>query len=140
MECSAGREASHRCRSSTPLRRVTRLPVVQTTKSSGFIGGAEVGTNYQIGKLVVGLEADWAGGDINGTSSSSFAAGLLNRSIGANTTWTGTVATRIGIAHDRWLVYGKAGSAFEHTNFTDTWTAVGCLSFPGQVPPHAPDG
>jgi outer membrane immunogenic protein len=107
------------------------VPVVQTTKSNGFIGGAEVGTNYQIGKLVVGLEADWTGGDIKGTSSSNFAAGLINRSIGANTTWTGTVATRIGIAHDNWLVYGKAGSAFEHTNFTDNWTAVGLPLFSG---------
>jgi outer membrane immunogenic protein len=41
------------------------------------------------------------------------------------------VATRIGIAHDRWLVYGKAGSAFEHTGFTDNWTAAGAPLFSG---------
>jgi hypothetical protein len=34
------------------------VPVVQPTFSSGFIGGVEGGLRYQLGKLVVGTEAD----------------------------------------------------------------------------------
>jgi opacity protein-like surface antigen len=34
------------------------VPVTQTTSNSGFIGGIEGGDRYQLGKLVVGWEAD----------------------------------------------------------------------------------
>jgi outer membrane immunogenic protein len=44
------------------------VPVVQTTDSSGFIGGIEGGDRYQFGKLVVGWEADMTWGNMNGTS------------------------------------------------------------------------
>jgi len=106
------------------------VPVTQTTNSSGFLGGVQAGTNYQIGKLVVGVEADWDWSNINGTNSTAFTSGFIpglaiTRSLGANTDWTGTATTRIGIAHDHWLFYGKAGAAWAHTNYTDTWTAPG---------------
>src|SRR5579864_7307749 len=39
----------------------------QTTTSSGFIGGIEGGSNYQLGKLVVGWEGDFLWGNINGS-------------------------------------------------------------------------
>jgi outer membrane immunogenic protein len=103
------------------------VPVTQTTDSSGFIGGVEGGMRYQLGKLVVGTEADITWGHVNGTSTTSFgppgAAGLLTRSITANSNWIGTATNSIGIAHDRWLIYGKAGVAWTHTNYTDNWVA-----------------
>ena len=101
-------------------------PIVQTVNGSGFIGGVEIGSNYQFGKLIIGWEADWTGGDIKGTNTASFAtlAGIPEtRTISANTDWTATVASRVGIAHNNWMLYGKAGTAFAHTNFTDNWTA-----------------
>jgi len=95
---------------------------LQTTSSSGFIGGIEGGSNYQIGKLVVGWEADWLWGGINGTSNSTFGpvGAPVTATIMTNTPWTGTVTSRVGIAHDRWLAYGKAGVAYEHSTFTGT--------------------
>ena len=42
-------------------------PVVQTNKPSAFIGGVEIGSRYQFGKLVVGWEGDVTWGDINNT-------------------------------------------------------------------------
>jgi outer membrane immunogenic protein len=105
------------------------VPVVQTTTSSGFIGGVEGGDRYQFGKLVVGWEADMTWGGVNGTSTTTFSPigvppGIFNltRSITTNTNWTGTAVSTLGIAHDRWLIYGKAGVAWEHTNYTDNWT------------------
>lgn len=115
------------------LGTILGVPATQTTNSSGFLGGVQAGANYQIGRLVVGGEIDWDWSGINGTNTSALApliailppANALNRSITANTDWTGTATTRIGIAHDHWLFYGKAGAAWAHTNYTDTWTISG---------------
>jgi outer membrane immunogenic protein len=110
------------------------VPVIQTTDSSGFIGGVEGGLRYQLGKLVVGTEGDITWGSVNGTSTTSFGpAGvpnLLTRSITADSKWIGTATNSIGIAHDRWLIYGKAGVAWTHTNYTDNWVASAGGSLP----------
>ena len=105
-------------------------PVIQTTDSSGFIGGVEGGDRYQFGKLVIGWEADMVWGNLNGTSTTTFGPvgvppAIFSRSINANTNWTGTATSSVGIAHDRWLVYGKAGVAWAHTDYTDNWTDRG---------------
>jgi outer membrane immunogenic protein len=87
----------------------------RTTTSSGFIGGIEGGSNYQIGKLVVGREGDILWGGINGTNTTGFTfAGFpATATLTVDTPWTATVTSRVGIAHDRWLAYGKAGVAYD---------------------------
>jgi outer membrane immunogenic protein len=105
------------------------VPAIQTTNSSGFIGGVEGGSNYQFGNLVVGWEGDITWGGINGTSISGFGApllppGVLSRAITADTNWTATATSRVGIAHNNWLLYGKAGVAWAHTDYTDNWAAT----------------
>jgi outer membrane immunogenic protein len=107
------------------------VPVVQTTDSSGFIGGVEGGERYQFGKLVIGWEADMTWGNMNDTSTTTFSpngvpAGVfsLSRSISADTKWVGTATSTVGIAHDRWLVYGKAGVAWAKTDYTSNWTGT----------------
>jgi outer membrane immunogenic protein len=37
----------------------------------------------------------------------------------------------VGIAHDRWLIYGKAGVAWAKTDYTDNWAIVGVPLFSG---------
>ena len=104
---------------------LVNVPVIQTTNSSGFIGGIEGGDRYQFGKLVIGWEADWVWGNQNSTSTTTFgpvfAPAILTRAIGANTKWQGTATSTVGIAHDRWLIYGKAGVAWAHFDYTDNW-------------------
>jgi outer membrane immunogenic protein len=111
------------------------VPVIQTTTSSGFIGGIEGGDRYQFGKLVIGWEADWTWGNTNGTSTTTFgpffAPGILTRTLTADTKWTGTATSTVGIAHDRWLIYGKAGVAWAKTDYTDNWAIVGFPLFTG---------
>lgn len=107
------------------------VPPVQTTDSSGILGGLQAGWNYQIGRLVLGTELDFSWADVNGTSTSTFAAGIvgpgtsISRSLTANTDWMGTSTVRLGYAHDRWMFYSKAGAAFAHTNYTSTWLGNG---------------
>src|SRR5713101_8901982 len=74
-------------------------------------------------------------GNVNGTSTTNFgpvgAAGIFSRSINVNSKWTGTATSSVGIAHDRWLIYGKAGVAWSHSDYTDNWTIVGVPLFAG---------
>jgi outer membrane immunogenic protein len=88
----------------------------------------------QLGKLVVGWEADIIWGDVSGTSTTTFSpigtpANLFNltRSFTTNNTWMATSVSTIGIAHDRWLIYGKAGIAYTHVNYTDNWIGGGAI-------------
>jgi len=103
------------------------FPVVQTTTGSAFIGGIEGGDRYQFGKLVIGWEADMAWGNVGGTSSTTFGPSFFppltfNRTLDTSVKWTGTATSSIGIAHDRWLIYGKAGAAWAHLDDTDNST------------------
>jgi outer membrane immunogenic protein len=107
------------------------VPVVQTTDSSGVIGGIQGGWNYQFGRFVLGTELDFSWADVNGTSTSTFAPAILgpgtsiSRSLTANTDWIGTSTLRLGYARDRVLFYSKVGAAFAHTNYTSTWVGNG---------------
>jgi outer membrane immunogenic protein len=75
---------------------------------SGFLGGGQVGYNYQVGQWVFG--AEW---DISATSlSKSFDFGMIHAE--SSLDWISTFAGRAGYAFDRWLVYGKLGAAWAH--------------------------
>jgi outer membrane immunogenic protein len=112
-------------------------PVIQTTRNSSFIGGVEGGDRYQFGKLVIGWEADMVwGSNNNATSTTAFGSldvppGIVSRSLSADTKWAGTATSTVGIARDRWLIYGKAGVAWAKTDFTDNWTVAGVPLFSG---------
>ena len=93
--------------------------------SSGFLGGGQVGFNYQINpQWVLGVEADIAGTTIKDSVNASFvfssAPGFppTFATTGASVSldWVSTLAARFGYAFDRWLVYGKAGAAWAHSS------------------------
>jgi outer membrane immunogenic protein len=81
-----------------------------------FIGGGQIGGNYQIGSFVIGGEwdFDWAGNNNGGT-------GVVIPGVGTivvtnNNRWITTVAARFGLAVDHWLFYGKAGGGWVGNN------------------------
>lgn len=104
----------------------------------GFVGGGQVGYNYQMGNFVIGLEGDIQYTDFgNNRRGSAFAtygsngnlvgpanvgsagnvAFFNNNTLGANRSdFFGTVRGRIGYAMDRVLVYGTGGAAFRDLN------------------------
>jgi outer membrane immunogenic protein len=84
--------------------------------SSGFLGGGQVGYNYQINQWVLGVEADIAGTTIK-DSFTVFAPGVIATGT-ASLDWVSTLAPRFGYAFDRWLVYGKFGGAWAHSSFS----------------------
>jgi outer membrane immunogenic protein len=114
------------------------VPVIQSTNPSAFIGGVEGGSRYQFAKLVVGWEADITWGNLNGTNTTSFTSPVIGggippitRSITTDTKWVATATSTVGIAHNDWLLYGKAGVAYENVNYTDNWAGGGVALFSG---------
>jgi outer membrane immunogenic protein len=88
-----------------------------TGNSGGWLGGGQVGLNYQDGRFVLGFEGtgDWT--SLNSTSGVvPTAFGSLQDS--AKTKWVATAAVRMGIAVDHFLVYGKGGAGFVGNNVT----------------------
>jgi outer membrane immunogenic protein len=84
--------------------------------TSGFLVGATLGTNYQIGEYVFGIEGDGDWTHLRGNSGS--ACGAIAAVVAPPTScqtqsqWLATVRGRVGYAFDRILLYGTAGAAF----------------------------
>ena len=81
-----------------------------------FIGGGQIGGNYQIGSFVIGGEwdFDWAANNNGGTGVVIPAVGTVV--VTNNNRWITTVAARFGFAVDHWLLYGKAGGGWVGSN------------------------
>jgi len=86
----------------------------------GFLGGGQIGANYQWNQLVLGVESDFDWTKGMGLSGSGLDS--VGNSINTGVNFTSTVTGRIGAAFDRLLVYGKGGLALAQDNsmFTDT--------------------
>ena len=87
----------------------------------GFVGGGQIGYNYQMGTFVIGLEADlqWADlGGSNGTAfiPASFPATFVPAGAAGGVDWFGTVRARLGFAVDRALIYATGGFAYGGTD------------------------
>jgi outer membrane immunogenic protein len=95
-----------------------------STNSSGFIGGGQVGFNYQFNTFVLGAEWDIDGTSIS-TTSNVVATGFGNLQASASTDWISTLAGRVGFAFDRWMIYAKGGGAWVQNSATLTNTTTG---------------
>jgi outer membrane immunogenic protein len=93
---------------------------LSSRNNDGFVGGGQVGYNYQIGNWVIGVEADIQYADLNQSKSNTVVtlnpgvvgfAGAANSNFGG-IDWFGTVRGRLGYAWDRLLVYGTGGFAY----------------------------
>jgi outer membrane immunogenic protein len=95
--------------------RSTQTDTAGTTSGSynqnGALVGGTVGYNWQMNNWVLGLEADWAWANINGTAAVAVCAvpGCFT-----NLQSFGTGRGRLGYAWDRWLVYATGGAAWGH--------------------------
>jgi outer membrane immunogenic protein len=94
-------------------------------ENDGFVGGGQIGYNYQIGSIVIGIEADAQYADFGGRRNrgTTFITPAIPGAPGAagffggqnNTTgidYFGTVRGRLGFAMDRALIYVTGGLAY----------------------------
>jgi outer membrane immunogenic protein len=92
--------------------------------SSGVIGGAHVGYNYQFNQWVVGLEGSVDGTSISNTVVGTFPAfGGSTITASTNANIQGSFRGRAGIAWDRALIYATGGVALG--GFTTDYTFTG---------------
>ncbi len=89
---------------------------IATTTSQSFLGGGQVGFNWEFGPgIVIGTEADfdWLPNTKNAfTLTAPAAVGGGTATTAINNRWLTLVDARVGYAWDRLLVYGKGGWAF----------------------------
>jgi outer membrane immunogenic protein len=91
-----------------------------------FAGGGQIGANYQINWLVVGVEADFDWLANNQNSSGSVVIGNNTFQVSANDRWITTLAARVGVANNNWLFYAKGGGGWVGVNnFTLTNVTTG---------------
>jgi hypothetical protein len=69
-----------------------------------FIGGVQAGYNFQAGHLLFGVEGDFDGATFGHPALPTPTLGSVSQN------WIGTVAGRIGLVEDNWLLYGKLGA------------------------------
>lgn len=84
---------------------------------NGFVGGGQLGVNYQFGMAVIGVEADFEAS----TQSLTTTSGIITAT--DQIPWLTTVRGRVGAAFDRVLVYTTGG--FGYGEFKSTITATG---------------
>jgi outer membrane immunogenic protein len=80
---------------------------------NGFIGGGQVGWNWQSGIVVFGVE-----GELSATNAKGTAPCLVVLSCETEKNWMATVAGRLGLADGRTLYYAKGGAAWAHSKYT----------------------
>jgi len=97
--------------------------ISSSTGLGGVVGGGQIGLNWQVGKLVFGIEGDFDGSGQSGSSSVTDAFGTSLISHREN--WLSTVRGRLGWAADRWLFYVTGGAAFENLGHSTTFTTNG---------------
>ena len=83
----------------------------------GFLGGAQIGFNWQTGAFVIGAEVQGSLADLSGSRRSAFFRGLTNHT---DVDSLVTVAARAGIAHHNWLWFAKLGGASANSDFRIT--------------------
>jgi outer membrane immunogenic protein len=82
-----------------------------------FTGGGQVGGNWQMGALVLGVEGqfDWLANQNNasaGVAVPNSTGGTDNIQVISKDRWLTTLTGRIGVAADHWLFYAKGGGAW----------------------------
>ena len=89
-----------------------------TAEISGWLGGVQLGYNYQIGAFVLGVEGEYSWSGIKQDTPDPLGLGGGNSSF--KNDYFATAAARFGYAWDRTLVYGKVGAAWTRDKFDIT--------------------
>ena len=109
-----------------PTTVAFQLPFSQNSRS-GFLGGGQIGYNWQAGWAVFGVQADIAATDIKGTTPC-----LVVLSCTTDTDWLATVSGRLGaVVLDRGLVYVKGGAAWMQNNHRVDFLPIAAAGIPG---------
>jgi outer membrane immunogenic protein len=110
------------------------IPSSLAGKSSGFVGGGQVGYNRQINQMVIGFEADWQWANIKASQTvpTNLSPAFLPFTTSASESLNsfGTLRGRLGFTPvDPVLVYVTGGFAFGRAGVAATIINPGCVGF-----------
>lgn len=105
------------------------LPLLNGGKTNtGAIGGVVAGYNWQMDRLLLGVEADYSVFDGNNSTTTAVTAINPYRvETSTDVNWVATLRGRTGVAFDRSLVYVTGGLAFGEHEFNQS---IVQLNFP----------
>jgi outer membrane immunogenic protein len=101
---------------------------VGRASNGSFLGGGQIGANYQINAVVLGVEGDfeWAANHNNNGNGVVLPITGQTIQVTSNNRWLTTLTGRFGFAADRVLFYIKGGGAWVgNSNFTVTNATTG---------------
>jgi outer membrane immunogenic protein len=96
-------------------------------KPEGFIGGGQVGYNWQVANLVWGVEADFQGSGIKASAARTTSPPCCipgTSTLEHKLRWFGTVRGRLGVPMNNWLFYGTGGLIYGGVSSSSTWTSL----------------
>jgi outer membrane immunogenic protein len=96
------------------------IPTSYSYGGSSWLGGGQLGCNYQVSNWVFGIETDMSGsrldaGQTINTNVPPFFP--VKSSVSQNMSWTGTTRGRLGVAWDSVLLYATGGAAYANVNY-----------------------
>ncbi|PSC05257.1 porin family protein [Alsobacter soli] len=87
----------------------------------GFVGGGQIGYNWQFGAFVAGVEADLQYADLGNSNHNGYFPYYAYYGNNNNGNYFGTVRARLGYAIDRALIYVTGGLAYGDVGGHDFW-------------------
>jgi outer membrane immunogenic protein len=110
-----------------------------SNSNTSFLGGGQVGVNYEFGGgVVIGAEAmfDWAPNTNNTITATGLGTGAGNTGTGTaqfNNRWLTTATGKLGYALDRVLLYGKGGWAWVGQSNSNVSVTTGGVTSPASL-------
>lgn len=107
---------------------VTTGVTTANVSPAGFVGGAQIGCDYQVAPTwVVGIEGAASGSTLKGSTTAGLPLGLPGEaaSVSGAMDLLPSVTARFGYAADRWLFYVKGGAALASDSYSVTGSFTG---------------
>jgi len=115
----------------TPLGFPTFANPSPPQSADGFLGGGQIGFNYQVNQWVFGVEGQFSGSGIKTASACGNGITAISFSTcHTNIEWLGTLTGRVGWAVDHALVYVKGGAAVTHTKYSYDFLPITLVAIP----------
>jgi len=108
----------------------SRFATVGGVSGSGtsFMGGGQLGYNWQVGSFLFGFEGDASWTRIRAGATQNvidpFATATLTGTYTTEIDWTASLRARLGVTFDRVLLYATGGAAFAGGRFNSAFTLV----------------
>ncbi len=94
--------------------------------SNGPLAGGFIGGNYQINQFVLGIEGDWQWSNLTGNSGAiALLGGGGPLTVSTTVKNYGSIRGRLGVAFDRFLVFGTGGWAWGNYSTSYATPALG---------------